>query len=327
MSFWFSTGIRIRDAKRGQGHLPAPLSMGEATNFIAETREWLRAIENTTTGGEMIREINASGHVVDIYRTWDFDDGNAQGGGGAGEFVKPLDTVRPDGTHELGHLLAFACQDLSGRSKLERFFKIGKARPRFLKRDALARLCGTNERELKEMAAGTRAIPKLVDDKLRVYLYDFLQPGAGEDCWIKFNPMKENLSDEHKKYLPQSHHWAHRPPGIALAHELVHAWRVVSGRVMFAYGWEEEAMTVGLPPFSNMKFTENRIRIDWVNLAVRPDYLHIGVKSAIIAAADKIGMDKGGNRAWQGKSGALHPQQDLAQAMSARRKAMGYEDD
>jgi hypothetical protein len=82
-----------------------------------------------------------------------------------------------------------------------------------------------------------------------VYLYDFLQPGTGESCYVNFNHLRDNLSDDHRKYLPQGLTWQNRPPAVALGHELIHAWRVMSGRVLFRYGWEEEAMTVGLPPF------------------------------------------------------------------------------
>jgi hypothetical protein len=175
------------------------------------------------------------------------------------------------------------------------------------------------------MAAGKRKIPPLVDARLRSYLYDFLTPGDGCSCHVVFNHLRDNLSDRHKRYLPPTHTWENRPPGIALGHELIHAWRVVTGMVLFEYGWEEEAMTVGLPPFSNMPLTENRLRIEYGSLAIRPDYQNIATETPLTDGM-KLGVDRS-NMAWQGNQGALTPQQDLAKAMSSRRRAMGYDDD
>ena len=264
--------------------------------------------------------------MVEIYRTWDVTGGNYQGGDDpALAMVVPLTTKHPDGTTELHQVLSRASQDLSGRSSFKVFFGIGKARPRFLPRDAIARLVGVTPSNLTEMEKGRRPIPPAVDGRLRSYLYHFLTPGDGCACHVVFNHLRDNLSPDHKKYLPMSHNWQHRPPGIALGHELIHAWRVVVGRVLFDYGWEEEAMTVGLPPFSNMDFTENKLRIEYGGLAIRPDYQNITTKTPLTDGM-KLGVDRS-NMSWQGKQSSLHSQQGLAMAMSSRRKAMGYDDD
>ena len=99
----------------------------------------------------------------------------------------------------------------------------------------------------------------------------------------------------------------------------------VVGMVLFDYGWEEEAMTVGLPPFSNMDFTENKLRIEYGGLAIRPDYQNITTKTPLTDGM-KLGVDRS-NMSWQGKQSSLHANQGLAMAMSSRRKAMGYDDD
>jgi hypothetical protein len=57
-----------------------------------------------------------------------------------------------------------------------------------------------------------------------------------------------------------------RPAWIALAHELIHAWRLVCGTCVFrpsAIGenYYEEAMTVGLPPYDGCRYSENRLRL------------------------------------------------------------------
>jgi hypothetical protein len=56
-----------------------------------------------------------------------------------------------------------------------------------------------------------------------------------------------------------------RPSWIALAHELIHAWRLVRGCCVFRPSavseyYYEEAMTVGLPPYDKCRFTENHFR-------------------------------------------------------------------
>jgi len=85
------------------------------------------------------------------------DEGNYQGGDSelAGvSMVVELDTVHPGGSTELHNVLSVARQDLSHRSKLQKLLRVGKARPRFLNRDAIARLFGVSSRELKFMASG-----------------------------------------------------------------------------------------------------------------------------------------------------------------------------
>lgn len=49
---------------------------------------------------------------------------------------------------------------------------------------------------------------------------------------------------------------------VMLGHELVHAWRMMTGRRIVARGWEEEMMTVGLGPAASLRFTENRLRAE-----------------------------------------------------------------
>ena len=99
----------------------------------------------------------------------------------------------------------------------------------------------------------------------------------------------------------------------------------MTGMVLFRYGWEEEAMTVGLPPFSNMPLTENRVRVDWGNLAIRPHYEHIGMKTDLVSPR-QAGIAPGTNT-WLGDDKALHANQDLARTAAARRRAMGYDED
>lgn len=320
MALQYSEGIVITDQRRSGNNMEAIAGV-KGQEFINSTKDCLDELKRLATGARLLSEIDASGHVVKIYRTWEITGGNSQGGSTNDEMVKALGTKYTDGTTELQDVLNAATEDLSGRSKVKKFFGIGKPKPKFIKREAIARLVGVTDSDLVKMSKGKKEIPPTVDARLRSYLYDFLTPGKGCDCYVLFNHVRDNLSPEHKQYLPMSHLWQHRPPGIALGHELIHAWRSMTGMVLFEYGWEEEAMTVGLPPFGFMQLTENRLRIESGGLAVRADYQNLMPKTPLTAGM-KLGVD--GDMAWQGKQGALHPGQAVAQKMSARRKAMGY---
>jgi hypothetical protein len=325
----YADGIVIYGSKVQNGN-PTSLGTTKGRQFIDATSNWLDEIRKTSSGQRMIAAIAESGHTVSIYRTWTITDGNYRAGGDAAKgLVVALGTKYGGGETELKRVLDKASEDMSGRSGVKKFLGIGKAKPKFLKRDAIARLVGITPGDLKKMEEGRMAISMHVESKLKVYLYDFLTYGEGDSCHVGFNHLRENLSEEHKRYLPQSHTWQNRPPGVALAHELIHAWSFMIGQRPFPYGWEEEAMTVGLPPFSMLReFTENKIRVEWGGLAVRPDYESgLEFKSGIIDPdAQKIGIDAG-TKKWKGKQEALHTQQPLAQAASARRRAMGFEED
>jgi hypothetical protein len=327
MPLQYSEGILITDKWReGRDEGTIPNKNGKRQEFVNTTKACLDELKKLACGAQMFTEIDASGHVVSIYRTKGLEDGNACGGGDPVKMtVQPLDGKYSDGTTVLSSVLDQASQDMSGRSKLQRFFNLGKAKPRFLKRDAIARLVGSTASDIEAMEKGKKTIPPLIDARLRSYLYHFLIPGGGDSRYVMFNHKRDNLSPQHKQYLPASHTWQHRPPAIALGHELIHAWRGLSGLKLFVYGWEEEAMTVGLPPFSFMEFTENKFRVQYGGLAIRPDYQNIGKKTTL-TDGQKVGIDPTTN-AWQGNQNALHAQQGVAQAMSSRRKGMGYDQD
>jgi hypothetical protein len=325
MALQYSPGIKITDKRLGDSNLERIPTAAKRQEFINTTQACLDSLKRLATGARLLAAIDESGHEVEIYRTWDITGGNAQGGSDSDEMVLAFDEVLDDGKTVLHHVLNAASQDMSGRTRLQKFLKMGKSKPRFLNRDAIARLVGIRASDFEQMEKGKKEIPASVDARLRSYLYGFLLPGEGCDCYVQFNHLRDNLSPEHKKYLPSSHNWQNRPPAIALGHELVHAWRSMTGMVLFDYGWEEEAMTVGLPPFTFMEYNENKLRVEYGGLAVRPDYQNIRTKTPL-TDGQKLGVDRS-NMAWQGNQGALHANQGMAQAMSARRKGMGYDDD
>ncbi|MBN3761716.1 M91 family zinc metallopeptidase [Burkholderia sp. Ac-20365] len=118
-----------------------------------------------------------------------------------------------------------------------------------------------NQRETEE-AASTRAVSSLQRGLIAYHIMDELTPGSGTAAEVWWNPsldrVLDNLPDEKRAA------WMDRPAWIALAHELIHGWRMVTGRCVFqAVGIEsywEEAMTVGLPPYDGCRFTENHLR-------------------------------------------------------------------
>ncbi|HET9376151.1 MAG TPA: M91 family zinc metallopeptidase [Chthoniobacterales bacterium] len=96
------------------------------------------------------------------------------------------------------------------------------------------------------------------------HIMDHLTPGQGTGAWVVWNRLLKSVPS--KLPTEQRAAWMERPTWIALAHELIHGWRLVTGRCVFKPGlyieeYCEEAMTVGLPPYDGCKFTENKFRI------------------------------------------------------------------
>jgi hypothetical protein len=96
------------------------------------------------------------------------------------------------------------------------------------------------------------------------HIMDYLTPGSGTGAWVVWDPLLVSVG----KDLPSDKRapWMDRPAWIALGHELIHGWRLVSGRCVFRPGalseyYYEEAMTVGLPPYDQCRITENRLRL------------------------------------------------------------------
>jgi hypothetical protein len=82
--------------------------------------------------------------------------------------------------------------------------------------------------------------------------------GKGSDTVIKYNPSFA--------FSRQTDDWKNHPPEIALAHELIHADDSAYGRldpdeVDGVRNYERQA--VGLTPYENKEFTENKFRLAW----------------------------------------------------------------
>jgi NleD-like pathogen effector protein (putative zinc metallopeptidase) len=92
--------------------------------------------------------------------------------------------------------------------------------------------------------------------------------GSGSDTTIRYNP---DLSQ-----IGSTEGWQRQPPAVWLAHELIHADDAAYGRMDPEYidgirNYERQA--IGLPPFDQKEFTENKFRAAWVEpQPLRPRY-------------------------------------------------------
>ncbi|WP_109483672.1 M91 family zinc metallopeptidase [Paraburkholderia sp. C35] len=113
-----------------------------------------------------------------------------------------------------------------------------------------------------ELQAGSTQVCSLQRGLIGYHVMDYLTPGAGTPAMVLWDPDSVQMCED----LPvqQRAVWMTRPPWIALAHEMIHGWRLVTGRCVFQpkgiEDYWEEAMTVGLPPYDRCRFTENRLR-------------------------------------------------------------------
>jgi hypothetical protein len=118
---------------------------------------------------------------------------------------------------------------------------------------------GRTEPEVRDAAGYVQA---LQCGLIGYHIMDHLTQGAGTGAWVVWDPLMEHVCTHLEADRRAA--WMDRPPWIALAHELIHGWRLVTGRCVFKPGpmedYYEEAMTVGLPPYDQCRFTENRLR-------------------------------------------------------------------
>lgn len=110
-------------------------------------------------------------------------------------------------------------------------------------------LLGLTADDIIDIMLGDKALTANQYVRFALFMYPHLSRGEGCSVCYRFEEAQANpaLNDT---------------PLIILAHELIHAWRMVRGERIFEGGWEEEAMTVGLPPFLNTEINENKLRCE-----------------------------------------------------------------
>jgi hypothetical protein len=111
------------------------------------------------------------------------------------------------------------------------------------------------------LAGDVQATDNALHTGIRRILRAWLTPGRGSNADIEINVERPSQcwSDGQKKL---------RYPTICLAHEMVHAWRYMTGQFMGfhnEYGNEyiEEVICTGLPPYNFEKYSENLFRGQW----------------------------------------------------------------
>lgn len=141
----------------------------------------------------------------------------------------------------------------------------------------LAQRLNISPTDFDDMVCGMKYMPDSVYYPLCFLLYDYAIPGAGTDAQIRVMNQKtfeydfRNDIEAEKKLLRGKTETTKTLDAVILAHELVHAWRMMAGRRVVAGGWEEEAMTSGIGPFTNWRMTENSFRAD-LGLKQRKEY-------------------------------------------------------
>ncbi len=141
----------------------------------------------------------------------------------------------------------------------------------------LPRRLNISPSEFDDMANGMKYIPDDVYYPLCFLLYDYLIAGSGTNAQIRvMNQMTfdhDFAADIQKesKFTRSRQETAIRLDAVVLAHELIHAWRMMAGRRIVSGGWEEEAMTSGIGPFMSWTLTENSFRAD-LGLSKRKEY-------------------------------------------------------
>ena len=131
--------------------------------------------------------------------------------------------------------------------------------------------------DFDNMVNGVEYTPDAVYYPLCFLLYDYLLPGTGTNTQIRvmnqktFNHDFANDLRSENKLTRSNQETAIRLDAVVLSHELIHAWRMMAGRRVVAGGWEEEAMTSGIGPFSSWRMTENSFRSD-LGLKTRRTY-------------------------------------------------------
>ena len=94
-------------------------------------------------------------------------------------------------------------------------------------------------------------------------LRPYIEPGNGAEATIKIARSigeEAGLSGVRRHWRSLWGSLKFEEGHVVVFHELIHALRLMQGRRVVDRGWEEEAMTIGLPPFQKEEITENKCR-------------------------------------------------------------------
>ena len=121
--------------------------------------------------------------------------------------------------------------------------------------------CGSSELEVTDIIMGERKIEDAKYYRFCVEFYDYLIPGKGCDTQVRIQPPAIFKAKNSDLIAEAGSGKSVKIAAALLGHELIHAWRMMTGRRVVDDGWDEEMMTVGLGRCSGWPMTENRLRV------------------------------------------------------------------
>ena len=113
-----------------------------------------------------------------------------------------------------------------------------------------------------EIAEAEGYVRSLQNGPIGYHIMSHLTPKPEAEALVAWTP---NGTTRVQIWWSKRAEWMTRPSWIGPAHELIHGWRLVTGRCVFrpetmVEEYYEEALTVGLPPYDGCRFTENKFR-------------------------------------------------------------------
>jgi len=231
-------------------------SFGAYPDWMAQANAALEQIQKNRRGKQLYDEIHEAAKTVSIVRALDGNQANVTWVQGK---IHP--TYEPlTGVQAVNHALKIAIENKADTSKLKSLIhKLAqsvtwKSDPG-LEVSAISLNEVSNQHLLAELEQ-----------------YECLTPGEGMDCFIRWHPINDYIGDVSLNRQAPENKWRTRPPWIGLAHELVHAWRFVTGRCIFTSSeLSDEQLATGVPPYMCGKYTENGIRY-YAFQVMRPFY-------------------------------------------------------
>ena len=270
LNAWYSPSIRIYGKRGSQFATAADLPDREARVFIKDVEGWLKKLRKLTTGDALIQEIDGSGRICYIIQADPLKGSMAtqyapnpadktdmlrrQLAGMAAPITPPKKILIQD-----KNLMAGAYNDLKNKlttvgaplHKTETYTNflqlIANLSAAGLQNPVrrITEVTGKPIHVVTDWMTGNDSPDRTSYFKIVAAFYDYFPRGAGVDTCVQITPADDKDSPEY----------------IQLGHELIHAWRMMTGRrIVGGNSWEEEAMTVGLSPFANLRFTENHLR-------------------------------------------------------------------
>jgi hypothetical protein len=251
-----------------------PLTDEDKVNFRRSVDESLAQIRSTEVGSSLLDDIVRAGHELLILRAAPAVGNkcmqtDASIKAGAAACYKEL--LSFESLCKKVQELTDACRITAQHPAVKKFMKFYGRQARGGNREAyeygrgqevlpLAHKKG-EQRQLEEVA-GDNKVSSLQRGLIAYHIMDFLTPGPGTGAKVLWDPKSVGVCMDLAANRRAA--WMDRPPWIALAHEMIHGWRLVTGRCVFQPGgieeYWEEAMTVGLSPYDGCRFTENRFR-------------------------------------------------------------------